>query len=286
MPMNKLVVNSTISDSKTQTKDIRPSEISRTSGLSEVTPMIITYNEEANIERTLNQLTWAERVVVIDSFSTDKTIDILESYSNVDIYYNKFESFADQCNFGLSKIESTWVLSLDADYVLSIDFKEELDKYVSQGEYNSYFASFNFCVFGKALRADNTTARKVLYKKADAYYINVGHQHRVQVEGESFNFKTKIRHDDRKSLSRWLKSQDRYLAVEAKKLKETAFKDLDTVDKIRKLKVFAPILIFFWCLFKKGLILQGWIGFYYTLQRTLVEILLSIRLIEIEKFDT
>ena len=283
-PMNKLANNNTLANSIKE-KEVLNGRARANTVLSHVTPMIITFNEEANIERTLNELSWAQRVVIIDSYSTDKTIDLVKSYPNVEVFYNKFESFADQCNFGLTKVQTEWVLSLDADYVLSEKFINEMEDFLSSGSANSYAATFKFCVFGKALIGDNTTARKVLYKKKLANYINTGHQHRVQVPEPSSEFKTKIRHDDRKPLSRWLDSQDRYLKIEAEKIHNSSFSELDLADKIRKLKILAPFIIFFYCLFVKGLILQGWVGIHYTFQRTLVELLLAIRLIEIDKLN-
>ena len=54
--------------------------------LNNITPLILTYNEELNIGRTLSKLGWAKRIVVIDSFSTDRTIDILKAHQRVDIF--------------------------------------------------------------------------------------------------------------------------------------------------------------------------------------------------------
>lgn len=78
--------------------------------------MIITYNEAANIRRTLDKLGWARRIVVIDSGSTDETLEIARSYSRVEVIYRKFDNFASQCNYGISQVTTPWVLSLDADY--------------------------------------------------------------------------------------------------------------------------------------------------------------------------
>jgi glycosyltransferase involved in cell wall biosynthesis len=47
--------------------------------LEKITPLILTYNEEPNIDRTLQQLRWAKEIIVIDSYSTDRTLDILKS---------------------------------------------------------------------------------------------------------------------------------------------------------------------------------------------------------------
>ena len=79
-------------------------------------PPNLTYNESPNIGRILQRLTWAKRIVVIDSYSTDETLEILKSFPQVDVYQRKFDTFANQDNHGLDQITSEWVLSLDADY--------------------------------------------------------------------------------------------------------------------------------------------------------------------------
>jgi len=94
-----------------------------------------------------------------------------------------------------------------------------------------------------------------------------------------------IYHDDRKSLSRWLWAQDRYLIIEAKKLLETPASELSFGDRLRRQKTLAPFVILIYCLIINRGILDGWAGWYYAFQRTLAEILLSIRLIEAERLQ-
>jgi glycosyltransferase involved in cell wall biosynthesis len=253
--------------------------------LKEVTPLILTYNEAPNIGRTLERLTWAETIVVIDSYSTDETLEILHSYPQVQVFQRKFDSFAGQCNYGLEKVVSTWVLSLDADYILTDELINEIQELSADNDINSYSVRFKYCVFGKPLRGTLLPPRKVLYKKEKALYQDDGHAHRVGVEGKSEMLSGYIHHDDRKSLSRWLWAQDRYMVIEVKKLLETPTHELSFGDRIRKQKLLAPFIILFYCLILKGGILDGWAGYYYAFQRMLAEILLSIRLIEYEKFD-
>jgi glycosyltransferase involved in cell wall biosynthesis len=253
--------------------------------LEKITPLILTYNESPNIARTLQQLTWAKSIIVIDSYSTDETLDILYSYPQVQVFQRKFDSFAAQCNFGLGKISSEWVLSLDADYILTDELINEIKTLSSASDVDSYSVRFKYCVFGKPLRGTLLPARKVLYKKAKAIYQDDGHAHRVNIEGTFKQLSGYIHHDDRKPLSRWLWAQDRYMAIETKKLLATPERELSLGDRIRKQKILAPVIILFYCLIIKGGILDGWHGWYYALQRVLAEILLSIHLIEAEKLN-
>ena len=72
--------------------------------LGTITPLILTYNEASNINRTLQRLTWAKEIIIIDSYSTDETLDIIAAYPQARVIQHPFESFADQCNFGLLQI--------------------------------------------------------------------------------------------------------------------------------------------------------------------------------------
>jgi len=248
--------------------------------LDTITPLILVYNEAPNIERTLQPLQWASRIVAIDSYSTDATLDILKRYPQVEIIQREFLSFADQCNFGLTQVHTEWVLSLDADYVLSDDLIHQLKELKDNPAIDGYSVPFKYCVFGKPLRGTLLPRRTVLYRTTRGTYQEDGHAHRVQVEGATAPLSGHIYHDDRKSLSRWLWAQDRYMVLEAKKLQETSPSELSRSDLIRKTKVLAPFVILFYCLILKGGILDGWRGWYYAAQRTLAELLLAIHLIE------
>ncbi len=60
--------------------------------LKQITPLILTFNEEVNIGRTLGKLTWASRVIVVDSFSTDRTLEICAGFPNVDAWVRRFQA--------------------------------------------------------------------------------------------------------------------------------------------------------------------------------------------------
>jgi glycosyltransferase involved in cell wall biosynthesis len=245
-----------------------------------ITALILTFNEKENIGRTLSALSWIEEVLLIDSFSTDNTVELARAaHANVKALTRSFDSFAGQCNFGLSHVTTPWVLSLDADYVLTAELIEELKALEPSGDVAGYSAEFRYCVFGHPLRSTLYPARTVLYRRDRALYLDEGHGHRVRVDGMVRSLRGKIEHDDRKPLSRWLRSQDRYLTIEARHLIASTGDQLNWQDRLRKRIYFAPAGIFLYLLFVRGLILDGWPGWYYVAQRTIAETLLSLRLI-------
>jgi glycosyltransferase involved in cell wall biosynthesis len=248
-----------------------------------ITPLILTYNEAPNIDRTLQQLTWATEIIIIDSYSSDETLEIIKSYPQIKLFQRKFDTHTNQWNYGLEQVKSEWVLSLDADYVLT-DRTIETFRSLADSKINGYFIPFKYCVFGKPLRGTILPPRLALFRKDSGIYIDDGHTQLLELTGRSSILDVYINHDDRKPLSRWLWAQDRYMVIESKKLLETPDRELSWGDRLRKRKVFAPFIILIYCLILKGGILDGWHGWYYAFQRTLAELLLSIHLIELEYF--
>jgi glycosyltransferase involved in cell wall biosynthesis len=246
----------------------------------QITPLIITYDEAPNIARTVAKLSWAKRIVVIDSGSTDATLDMLRGFPQVDVIGHPFSDFAGQCNFGLAQVGTPWVLSLDADYELSDVLVEELAGLHATDGVAGYRARFVYRIYGRALRGTLYPPRVVLYRKDKARYRNEGHGHRVAIDGEILPLAGVIYHDDRKPLARWFDSQRRYAQVEAGYLLATPAAKLTRNDRIRRLGWLAPIGVLFYTLFVKGCILDGWPGWYYALQRLCAETLIALEIID------
>jgi len=242
--------------------------------LSSVTPLILTYNEEANIGRTLDRLTWAERVVVVDSYSDDATVEIAESYATVDLVQREFDDHTSQWNYGLDQVRTEWVLSLDADYQVPSALVEELRALSPPGTLAGYRAPFTYCVHGRPLRGTLYPPRTVLFRNDRARYVQDGHTQRLSVDGRVDDLDTPLSHDDRKPLSTWLDNQRRYARLEAEKLADAD--EVGLTDRLRRTNVLAPLLTPLYCLFVQGLILDGWAGWHYTLQRTYAEVLLAL----------
>ena len=87
--------------------------------------VIITFNEEANLPRTLESVKWADEIVVVDSESTDRTVEIAKSYG-AKVFVEPWKGFAAQKNSALEKASGDWILSLDADEEVSAGLKDEI----------------------------------------------------------------------------------------------------------------------------------------------------------------
>jgi glycosyltransferase involved in cell wall biosynthesis len=245
----------------------------------QLTGLILTFNEKENIGRTLEGLRWVSHIIVLDSFSSDETCNIASAYDNVRIVRRSFDSFAGQCNYGLSLVETPWMLSLDADYVCSREFADEILALDDDKEVAGFSVAFRYCVFGYPLRNSIYPDRVILYRRELAAYHDEGHGHRVKVTGRLRSLRNKIDHDDRKPLSRWVISQDAYTRLEARHLLAADPQKLNPQDQLR-LKIFcAPPVIFFYLLLGRGLILDGWRGWFYVMQRVVAECLLSLRIL-------
>ena len=254
----------------------------------DVTALILTFNERENIGRTLAALSWAKQIVIVDSFSTDETIEIAKArHPDITITQRRFDTHATQWNFGLAQIRTLWVLALDADYELSPELIDELENLQRADEISAYEAKFEFRIFGRALRASVYPPRPILFRKARCNYYDDGHTQRLAVTGLTRQLSGPVYHDDRKPLSGWMRAQDRYATIEARHLLATPVAQLNFQDRLRRKIFLAAPLMFFYLLFARGLLLDGWPGWFYVCQRTIAELLLSVRLlIEREKLET
>lgn len=248
--------------------------------LDQITPVLLTYNEAANLPRSLAALRWAKRIVVVDSYSDDETLAILQQYPQVELFQRTFDSHARQWNYGLAQVQTDWALSLDGDYVVTPELQAELQILTPPREQQSYWLRFRYCVFGQPLGGTILPPRQALFRVQAAQYTDDGHTQLLHCPGPSSTLSAPIWHDDRKSLQRWLWAQDRYAKLEVEKLQQTALADLGLGDRIRCQTPLAPLIILLYCLILKGGLFDGARGFYYAGQRCVAELILLLRLLE------
>jgi hypothetical protein len=248
--------------------------------IDQITPLILTYNEAPNIARTLASVSWASDIIVVDSFSNDDTVKIASSFPRVRVFQRAFDCHSKQWEFGLKQtgIATSWVLALDADYVVSNELTNEIETLRPGAKTVGYRASFVYCIKGRELRSGIYPPVTVLYRRDAASYIQDGHTQRVALQGSVENLSAPMLHDDRKSLKRWLASQSRYTELEAQKLRAANPAELNLADRLRRWRIVVPPAMLVYCLIVRGGIFDGWAGFYYAFQRATAELMLSHRL--------
>jgi glycosyltransferase involved in cell wall biosynthesis len=100
--------------------------------MDKISVSVITFNEEKNIERCLKSVTWADEIVVVDSGSKDKTVELAKKYTGA-VIHNDWEGFAAVKEYALRNCSHEWVLSLDADEEVSEDLKREIKSILTKG---------------------------------------------------------------------------------------------------------------------------------------------------------
>ncbi len=102
-----------------------------------VSAVVITHSEERNIERCLSSLTFADEIVVLDSYSTDRTVEIARRFTDK-VSQREFTGFSDQKNAAMDLASNDWVFIVDADEVVTPELSAEIGKAVSSDRYAAY----------------------------------------------------------------------------------------------------------------------------------------------------
>jgi glycosyltransferase involved in cell wall biosynthesis len=114
--------------------------------LDHITPVLLTYNEEQNITRTLSRLAWARDIVVVDSGSTDGTLAALAHFPNVRVFNRRFDTHGKQWRYATeaTNIATDWLLRLDADYQMSDALIAELGRLDPKAAVSAYRVRFDY----------------------------------------------------------------------------------------------------------------------------------------------
>ena len=247
--------------------------------LDHITPVLLTYNEAPNIARTLSHLGWARDIVVVDSGSTDDTLAILATWPNVRIFSRPFDTHAGQWRYAVTEtaIATPWILRLDADYQLTDGLVEEMSRLDPEAQVDAYTIAFDYAIFSQKLRSSFYPPNTVLLRQGQFKIRDNGHTESWTVDGPVKMLQARVVHDDWKSVQSWVNAQGRYMSRE---LTEIPAANRGLRDRLRLMPPLMPIAVFLYCLFGKGLILDGRSGLFYALQRLVAEAILSLMVLE------
>jgi len=99
--------------------------------MARLSVVVICYNEEAIIDKCLSSVKWADEIIVVDSYSTDQTVEIVKGFTDR-VYQHEWQGYGKQKNLALFYASHPWVLSLDADEVLSAELIVEIRALLSR----------------------------------------------------------------------------------------------------------------------------------------------------------
>ena len=199
--------------------------------MNSIAALIITHNEEKNIRECLESINWCDEIVLVDSYSEDGTIDIARQYTNK-VYLREFDNFASQRNYALEKIESEWVLVIDADERVSGELRKEIINKIADSEHVGYKIPFKNYFLGKWIKQCGwyPDYHLRLFKTNQGIFKNKVHE-KIELNGKIKKVSGNIEHHTYKSLASFIKKTNYYtsLAAEDYYLQRKKFRKLDLI---------------------------------------------------------
>jgi glycosyltransferase involved in cell wall biosynthesis len=230
-----------------------------------VSAVLITYNEESVIAETLSKLSWCDEIVIVDSGSTDKTLDICRQFG-CRIFSRPFSGFGDQKKFAVSKAVNDWILCIDADEVLTKALVNEIRHELHQADirYAAFSVPRTLVFMKKVFRYGKETGSYVtrLFNRTRGNWNNAFVHESVEVNGPVKKLKGKILHYSYHSYNQFLGKINLYSTLGAKKLQHRP------VRKSRSLVILAIPFNFFRYYILHRNFMNGYRGFSWSVLNT------------------
>ncbi|WP_282049651.1 glycosyltransferase family 2 protein [Maribacter aquivivus] len=164
----------------------------------QLTALVITYNEIGYIEKCIESVSFADEIIVVDSFSTDGTYEFLKDHPKVKVIQNPFENFTAQKSFALKQATNDWVLFLDADEIVSDALQNEILETVSSDTDIAAFWFYRQFMFKNEklnFSGWQTDKNYRLFRKSKAVFSDCKIVHEtLDVDGTSGILKEKLTH--------------------------------------------------------------------------------------------
>ncbi len=248
--------------------------------MKKLSALVLTYNEEDHIADCLESINWIEQIIVVDSFSDDRTKEICKQYANVSFYENDFKDFASQRNFGLNKIKTDWVFVIDADERVTEELREEILEILNETEAKAegYEIARKNYFLAKWIKYCGWYPDYTLRLFKSKYrYQGLVHES-PEISGEIEKLKNDFIHYTYKDLESYAAKMNHYTTLDAEK-KYNAGKSV-SISYI----IIRPFLEFIKkYLFKKGFLL-GSQGFILSVLSAYYQFLKAIKLWELNNF--
>ncbi|MEP5255626.1 MAG: glycosyltransferase family 2 protein [Winogradskyella arenosi] len=245
-----------------------------------VSVIVSVKNEELNLPDCLEQLKSFSEVIVVDSISTDKTPQIVESYDYQLVDFKWNGRFPKKRNWTLRNVplKNDWLLFLDADEILTPSFIEELKTTINHTSHNAFWLNYNNFFMGKELKFGDKMKKLALFRKGFGEYEKIEedswshldmeiHEHPI-IKGSHGHIKSPIIHNDYKGLEHYIGKHNAYSSWEAKRYLSLQSDSLVNFTKRQKIKYglintgLLPFIYFFYSYVVKLGIFDGKSGYY------------------------
>ena len=264
---------------------------------------ILTHNEELDIAACIESAALCDEVIVIDSFSSDRTVEIARQYPKIRVIQHAFESHGKQRTWMLRNIETKhrWAYILEADERMTPALFAECIVATQSGQHVGYYAAERVMFMNRWIKHSTQYPRYQLrlLDKQHVWFDDYGHTEREVIEGTHGFLKATYPHYTcSKGFSRWIEKHNRYSTDEAretvKQLSEgtvrwrNLFSRQSEVERRRALKDLSlripgrPIVRFIYMYFFLGGILDGRAGFTWCMLQAFYEYLILLKVWEIQ----
>lgn len=214
--------------------------------------VVVTFNEESNIDRCLKSLSFADEIIIVDSNSTDATLRTAEKYTKK-IFLRDFTDFSFIKNFGIEKASGEWILSVDADEEVTPGLKQKILETVHAGaDTDGYGIKRGNFFLGREIKHCGWGGdyQLRLFRKSAGRFQGAVHES-VQVKGKTGRIHQELLHYSYPDSGTYFKKMNRYTSMQAENKKPFAAAGM----------VLAPGLKFMSMFFFKLGFLDGWRGF-------------------------
>jgi glycosyltransferase involved in cell wall biosynthesis len=217
-----------------------------------VSVVIVTENEEKNIGDALKSVKDFEDIVVVDSFSEDRTVEICKKYT-YRVYQHKWQGYAKQKQMAVDYAEKPWVLILDADERVTQRLKSEIMEEIKNASFSGFYIPRKNFFLDKWIRHGgwwpDYTLR--LFLKDMAFIKDRKVHEKVVVKGKVGYLKNPLEHYTYRTVSDYIKKIDRYSTLSAEELREKG------VNPGMITMVVHPVSTFFKMFFLRGGFMDG-----------------------------
>lgn len=184
-----------------------------------ITAIIPTFNEEENIKGAIETISFADEIIVIDSYSTDKTVEIAKTF-NVNVILREFDDFSTQKNFAISKAKNDWIYLLDADERVTDELKDEILAVEPSTNYVGFIVYRTFYFIGRKIKRGGWERDKVIRlfnRNYCKYNGNLVHE-TISADGELAFFKSKLEHYSYRGFDHYISKLNQYAQLRAEQL--------------------------------------------------------------------